>query len=156
MNNEFSHFDDAMATELKQVKMFSHPDLPNGIGLIELYFLGGAVFVGIEDEYDTLLCSRTRSDSYDLYTFPCASSFWNSIVGRSLVGAWYMSNDRGYADAIQLRFRELPNDGPYTIIQLYGEASQITLSELKEVREASIRRMRKTKWPEESGSAVPA
>ena len=50
-----------------------------------------------------------------------------------------MTNDRGYPDAIQLRFRDSPNLGAYTIIQCYAEASQITLNELKEVRETSIR-----------------
>ncbi len=138
MTSEFDHFDNVIATALEDVRMFSHPDLPNGIGLVELSFVGGKVFLGIEDEYDTLLYSRAMPESHHSYTLRSSSSFWSPILGRSLVGAWQMTNDRGYSDAIQLRFRERANAGPYTIIQMCGEASQITLTELKEVRELSI------------------
>lgn len=139
MNQEFDHFDAAMATELEGVRMFSHPDLPDGIGLVEFSFRGGKVFVGVEDEFDTLLFARMLPEAYLSYTCPCQSPFWNSFVGKSLVGAWQMTNDRGYPDAMQMRFRELPNAGAYSVVQMYGEASQITLVETTPVREISIR-----------------
>jgi hypothetical protein len=138
MSQEWNYFDAAIATVLESVKLFSHPDLPNGIGLIELSFPKCKVFVGIEDEYDTLLCSSVVLKTHVAYTCSISSSFWDPAIGKSLVGAWQMTNDRGYPDAIQLRFRELANAGLYTIIQLYGEASQITMTELKELREVSI------------------
>ncbi|MBL0159766.1 MAG: hypothetical protein IPP47_22060 [Bryobacterales bacterium] len=56
------------------------------------------------------------------------------MLGKTLTDAWQMTSDRGYPDAVQLRFRDLANEGPYTIVQLYGEASQITIAELKVVR----------------------
>ncbi len=139
MNQEFDHFDVAMATELDRVRMFSHPDLPNGIGLIEFSFRGGKVFVAIEDEFDTLLFSRMLPKASLSCTYPFQSPFWDSFVGKSLVGAWQMTNDRGYTDALQMRFRELPNAGSYSVVQMYGEASQITLVETTPVREVSIR-----------------
>ena len=139
MKQEFDYFDTAMATELEQVRLFSHPDFPDGIGLIELSFRGGKVFIAVEDEFDTLLCSRAFPVAYLSYTYLGQSSFWDSFVGKSLVGAWQMTNDRGYPDAIQLRFREIPNAGTYAVVQMYGEASQITLVETAQVREVSIR-----------------
>ena len=139
MSQEFDHFDAAMATELDRVRMFSHPDLPDGIGLIEFSFRGGNVFVTVEDEFDTLLSSRMLPKASLSHTRPCQSSFWDSFVGKSLVGAWQMTNDRGYPDGIQMKFRELPNAGAYSIVQMYGEASQITLVEITPVREVSIR-----------------
>ena len=138
MSEIFDQFDESIATNLVAVRMWAHPDLPNGIGLIELSFATGQVFIGIEDEYDTLLCSRVKMESHGSYTCPIPSPFWDPLVGKSLVGAWKMTSDRGYPDAIQLRFRERANSGPGMIIQLYGEASQITLSDLKEVRRASM------------------
>jgi hypothetical protein len=134
----FDQFDKSIATKLDAVKMWAHPDLPNGIGLIELSFESGQVFISIEDEFDTLNCSRARSESQASYTLSISSPFWDPVVGKFLIGAWKMTSDRGYPDGIQLRFRDSTNAGPGTIIQLYGEASQITLTDLKEVRRASM------------------
>lgn len=138
MSQEFNQFDCKRVRILEGVKMFAHPDLPHGIGVIELSFPDCKVFVCIEDEYDTLLCTNTMPESHSGYTRALAASFWDKVLGRALTNAWQMTNDRGYPDAFQLRFRELPNAGPYTIVQMYGEASQIVLTELKVVRESSF------------------
>jgi len=34
------------------------------------------------------------------------SAPWRSVVGMRLIGAWAMTNDRGYSDALQLEFAE--------------------------------------------------
>lgn len=136
MTQQFDQFDRAISTTLREVKMFAHPDLPKDIGVVELRFSECTVFVRIEDEYDTLVCANTMPESYSAYTRSLSSSFWDGVLGKALTNAWQMTNDRGYPDALQLRFRDLPNAGPYTTLQMYGEASQITLTELKVVREA--------------------
>jgi uncharacterized protein DUF6334 len=138
MSQEFDQFDRAIATTLSEVKMFAHPDLPNGIGVIELSFSDCKVFICIDDEYDTLTCTDAVPESHSGYTYALAASFWDGVLGKALTNAWRMTNDRGYPDAFQLRFRELPNAGPYSILQMYGEASQITLTELKVVRAYSL------------------
>lgn len=138
MGQEFDQFDCESVRILKGVEMLSHPDLPAGVGVIEISFPDCNVFICIEDAYDTLLCTRTMPASHNEYTCRVASSFWDSIIGKTLTNAWKMTNDRGYTDAIQLRFRDLPNAGEYTLVQLYGEASQITLTELKVVRGSSL------------------
>lgn len=134
MSQEFDQFDRAISTTLNEVKMFAHPDLSNGIGVIELSFSESRVFVCIDNEYDTLICANTMPESHSTYTQVLTVSFWDEVLGKALANAWQMTNDRGYPDAIQLRFRDLPNAGPYTILQMYGEASQIVLTELKVVR----------------------
>ena len=136
MTRQFEQFDRAISTTLKEVKMFAHPDLPKDIGVVELQFSKCTVFVCIEDESDTLVCANTMPESYAGYTRSLSSSFWDGVLGKALTNAWQMTNERGYPDALQLRFRDLPNAGPYTMLQMYGEASQITLTELKVVREA--------------------
>lgn len=135
MKKEFQQFDCAIAATLNEAKMFAHPDLPNAIGVIQLSFPDCRIFVCIEDEDDTLTCTNTMPESHSAYTLALRTSFWDTVVGKALTNAWRMTDDRGYPDAIQLRFREFANSGPYTIIQIYGEASQITLTELKVVRE---------------------
>ena len=136
MTQEFDQFDRAISTALSEVKMFAHPDLSNGIGVIELSFPDCKVFVCIGDEYDTLICTNTMPESHSSYTHALTASFWDGVLGKALTNAWQMTNDRGYPDALQLRFRDLPNAGPYTTLQMYGEASQIALTELMVVREA--------------------
>jgi hypothetical protein len=131
----FDQFDRAISTTLNKVKMFAHPDLPNGIGVIELSFLDCRVFACIDDQYDTLVCTNAMPESHSGYTHALPASFWDGILGKALTNAWQMINDRGYPDAIQLRFRDLPNAGAYTLVQMYGEASQIALAELNVVRE---------------------
>ncbi len=135
MSQEFNQFDSEKVRTLESVKMFAHPDLPNGIGVIELSFPDCKVFVCIDDEYDTLICTNAMPESHASYTLALPASFWESVLGKTLTNAWQMTDDRGYPDAIQLRFRDLPNAGPYTIFQMYGEASEIALTELKVVRE---------------------
>ena len=115
--------------------MFAHPDLLDGIGVVELCFHDWKVFVCIDDEYDTLIFTNTMPESHSSYTHALKASFWDAVLGKALTDAWQMTSDRGYPDALQLRFRDLPNAGPYTTVQMYGEASQIVLTELKVVRE---------------------
>ena len=136
MMRQFDQFDRAISTTLRAVKTFAHPDLPKDIGVVELQFSECTVFVCIDDEYDTLICTNTMPESHSSYTHALTASFWDGVLGKALTNAWQMTNDRGYPDAFQLRFRDLPNAGPYTTLQMYGEASQITLTELKVVREA--------------------
>lgn len=138
IRQEFDQFDEVMTTALERVRHFAHPDLPNGIGLVELCFMKSKVFIGIEEEYDTLLCSKLSPESHAPYNCSRPNSFWESVIGWVLVGAWLMTNDRGYVDAVQLRFRELANEGAYTVVQLYGEASQITLAQFRESRRSSM------------------
>lgn len=137
IGQHFDKFDRAISTTLKGVKMFGHPDLPGGVGVIELSFSDCKVFLCIEDEFDTLLCTSILPASHSGYTHRLDPSFWDGTLGKALTNAWQMTNDRGYRDAIQLRFRDQPNAGSYTTVQMLGEASQISLSELKVVREKS-------------------
>jgi hypothetical protein len=136
--DQFYQFDFAIATMLQDVRMFAHPDLPKGAGVIELSFSNCKVFVSIQDEHDTLLCTEALPETHFVYMCPISASFWDPVIRKALISAWRMTDERGYPDAIQLRFRDLPNSGSYTIVQLCGEASQITLTELKVVRESSI------------------
>ena len=129
-------FDDVAILEI--VRMFAHPDLPNGVCLIELSFTEGQVFVAVDDRTDDLICSRTLPEVGFACRRPFPTSFWDPVIGLSLITAWQMTNNRGYRDAVQLRFRARPSEGPYTLVQLYGEASQIVLGEVKEIRRASM------------------
>ena len=138
MSEIFNQFDCDGLRILQSVQMLAHPDLPTGVGVIELSFLDCAVFVCIEDEYDTLLCTRTRPESHVSYTCSLSAHFWEPILRKTLTDAWQMTSDRGYPDALQLRFRDQPNAGQYTTVQLYGEASQITITEFKAVRQYSV------------------
>jgi hypothetical protein len=138
MSQQFDQFDCDEVRLLTGVNMFAHPDLPGGIGLIELAFSECTVFVCIDEEFDSLICARTRPMSHRDYTLPVFSSFWDLLIGQALTNAWLMTNDRGYEDGIQMRFRNLPNAGAYTIVQLYGEASQIALTELKPARKYAL------------------
>jgi hypothetical protein len=137
MSEEFDQFDCGISTALKEVKMFAHPDLPKGIGVIELFFPGCKVFVCTDDECDTLVCTSALPESHFGYVHALRASFWDAVLGKALTNASRMTNDRGYPDGLQLRFRDLPNDGAYTSLQIYAEASQIVLTELKVVRENS-------------------
>jgi hypothetical protein len=125
-------FDDVAILEM--ARTFAHPDHPSGVCLIELSFTEGKVFIAVDDSTDNLVCSRTLPAVGVTCTHPFPSSFWDPVIGLSLITAWQMINNRGYGDAVQLRFRARPSEGPYTFVQLYGEASQITLHEVKEVR----------------------
>jgi hypothetical protein len=118
--------------------MFAHPDLPECIGVIELSFPGLTVFVCIEDEYDTLACTNVLPPTYSEYIVRLDAGFWDTLVGKDLTNAWLMTSDRGYPDAIQLRFRDLPNAGNYSVVQMYGEASRIVLTQITVVREWSF------------------
>ncbi len=138
MSEIFDQFDCDGLRILQSVQMLSHPDLPDGVGVIEISFLGCKVFVCIQDEYDTLLCTRTMPESHVGYTCSVSASFWEPILGKTLTDAWQMTSDRGYPDALQLRFRDHPNAGLYTTVQLYGEASQITITEFQAVRQYSV------------------
>src|SRR5690606_29077989 len=111
------------------------PDLPTSVGIIELSFLDCTVFVCIQDEYDTLLCTQTKPESHVSYTCSLSASFWEPLLRKTLTDAWQMTSDRGYPDALQLRFRDQPNAGHSTTVQLYGEASQITITEFRAVRQ---------------------
>ncbi len=135
MTQEFTQFDSEHVRTLESVSMFAHPDLPDWIGVIQFSFSAITVYVCIEDDNDTLTCINCLPQSHVGYTLRLSASFWDRLLGKTLTNAWQMTNDRGYPDAIQLRFRELPNAGPYTIIQMYGEASRIVLTELGVVRE---------------------
>ncbi len=123
---------------LQRVDMFTHPDIPDGVGLIEFSLSEGTVFVTIDPDTDNLICSRNLLELAAPCTNPVSASFWEPIIGKALITAWEMINDRGYLDAVQLRFRTHPNEGPYSLIQLYGEASQIILSEVSEIRRVSM------------------
>lgn len=118
--------------------MYRHPALRDGVFLIDLSFSLGEVFVAIDEDLDTLICSRIAPSLVGIDSV-FASPFWDPLIGHALTNAWMMTNDRGYPDAIQLRFRASPNEGQYTIVQLCAEASQITISELTVFRHLSIR-----------------
>ena len=109
MSQQFDQFDRAISTSLNKVRMFAHPDLPNDIGVLELSFSECTVFVCIDDEYDTLICTNTMPESHSGYTRALTTSFWDDVLGKALTNAWQMTNDRGYPDGLQLRFRDTPN-----------------------------------------------
>jgi len=134
MSKEFDQFDSPTTLTLDSVRMYSHPDLPKDPGVIELSFSDWKVFVCVEADNDTLVCERSLPASHSAYTLELPPSFWDRVVGKTLTTAWKMTNDRGYPDALQLRFRDSPNAGEYTVIQMVAEASQITLTELRITR----------------------
>ena len=136
MSRNFDQFQFDDVPILETVRMFAHPDFADGVSMIEMYFTTGRVFIAIDQDTDNLICSRTLPEVGAPYTIRLPARFWDPIIGKSLTTAWQMTNDRGYPDAVQLRFRALPNEGPYTIVQLYGEASQIIVSEVEEIRRA--------------------
>lgn len=134
--SEFNQFDADESRNLKHVRMFSDPDLPNWPGVIELAFDEFIVFVCVEPEFDTLLCTRTLPERYGRsHTIAMPATFWDVVLGWTLADAWQMKNDRGYTDAIQLRFRELPNSGSFRHIQLWAICSSIRLTEFHVLRE---------------------
>jgi hypothetical protein len=132
----FDQFDAEESRTLVAARMLADPDLPNWPGVVELTFDEFKVFVCVEPEFDTLLCSRTLPESYQRsHTIEMREGFWNALIGWTLTDAWQMTNDRGYPDAIHLRFRERPNAGLYRHIQLWGISSSIRLWEFQVVRE---------------------
>jgi hypothetical protein len=132
----FDQFDAEESRTFVAARILADPDLPNWPGVIELTFDEFTTFVCIETEFDTLLCTRTLPESYrHSYTIEIPAGFWNSLIGWTLTEAWRMTNDRGYPDAIHLRFREQPNSGLYRHVQLWGICSSIRLWEFKVVRE---------------------
>lgn len=132
----FDQFDAEESRTLVSARMLADPDLPNWPGIVELTFDEFKVFVCIETEFDTLLCTRTLPESYRRsYTVGIPAVFWEAVIGWTLTDAWQMENDRGYRDAIHLRFRERPNAGSYRHIQLWGISSSIRLLEFQVVRE---------------------
>lgn len=140
MTPEFTQFDSQTVRILEAVGMFAHPDLPDAVGVVRLRFREREVFICVGDEHDTLTCANTLPQSHSSYSVPLATSFWAPLIGKALTNAWLMTSDMGYPDALQLRFRELPNAGPYTTVQMYAEASQIVLTELKVMREGHAER----------------
>jgi hypothetical protein len=133
---EFDQFEAEASRILTRVVMFADPDLPNWPGVIELTFDEFTVYVCVENEFDTLLCTRTLPESYrNSHTVLLPATFWRSLVGSTLTDAWQMTNDQGYTDAIQLRFRQQPNAGSYRYVQLWAICSSITLLEFQVLRE---------------------
>lgn len=134
--SEFIEFDAEESRNLRRVRVFAQPDLPNWPGVIEFGFDEFIVFVCAEPEFDTLLCTRMIPERFRRsHTVPLASTFWNGVLGWALTDAWRMTNDRGYFDALQLRFRERPNAGPYRYVQLFAICSSIQLIEFQVLRE---------------------
>jgi hypothetical protein len=118
-----------MTTAVVGGRMFCHPDLPSGVSVVELSFAPATVFIMVDEQSDALISIRTVQEDLVRPDRLLSSEFWDPVVGKILVGVWFMTNDRGYLDAMQLRFREQPNAGAYSTIQLNGEASQISLAE---------------------------
>jgi hypothetical protein len=118
--------------------MFAHPDLPRGVGVVVLSFASCQVFVCVDDQNDSLICTRAMPESHSDYLVSLPSTLWERVVGKTLTNAWLMTNDRGYRDAMQLRFRDLPNTGAYTIIQICVAASQMSISLLKVIATADV------------------
>jgi hypothetical protein len=131
-------FDGVDMPVLEKAKMHAHPDLPEEVGLIELSFTEGGVFIAVDSDTDNLICSTSLPGAGAECTVPLPASFWDPLLGQALTNAWHMTNDRGYPDAVQLRFRALPNEGPYTTIQMCGLASGIAICEVKEIRHWSM------------------
>lgn len=132
----FNQFDATESRKLNCVRMFSDPDLVNWPGVVELLFDEFTVFVCVETEDDTLLCTRQLPDSFArIYTVEIPATFWDPVMGWTLTEAWQMTNDRGYVDAIQFRFREEPNSGEYRRLQVMAICSSIQLEELQSIRE---------------------
>lgn len=134
MTEIFDQFDfdstaDLGASILRDVTTYVDPSLPNCVALVKFSFGAADVFVGIEIDEDTLACSREMHGEYR-HCLILTSPFWAPFVGRHLMNAWQMRNEKGRIDAYQLRFREKASEGQYSIVQLYAEASQITISEM--------------------------
>jgi Family of unknown function (DUF6334) len=127
MSENFYQFDCAIGSTLSSAEIFSHPDLPGTAGVVVLRFRDCHVFICVNDEDDTLRCSRVLPPSHASYSLQMSTSFWERLLGKTLTNAWQMTNDRGYPDGVQLRFRDSPNAGEYHIVQMIGEASQIAL-----------------------------
>ena len=131
----FDQFDAEDSRRLTGARIFADPDLPNWPALVELDFDEFTVFVCLEPEFDTVLCTRRLPESYrQVYTAMMPALFWESFVGWTLTDAWQMRNDRGYLDAIQLRFRERPDGGAYRYVQLWSICSSLRLLELEVIR----------------------
>lgn len=129
MSGNFDQFDCAIGSPLAGAEMFSHPDLPGSPGVVVLSFPSCHVFICVHDADDTLSCSNELPLSHKSCSLQVPASFWQLLLGKTLTNAWRMTNDRGYSDGIQLRFRDSPNAGEHYIVQMIGEASQIALSQ---------------------------
>lgn len=133
---DFNQFDARESRRLREARVFSNPDLPLWPAVVQLTFDEFSVFVCVEPEFDTLVCSRELPDSYQRSaSVMIAASFWDSVLGWTLADAWQMRNDRGYMDALQLRFREYPDKGAYRHVQLWAFCSSIRLLEFHVARE---------------------
>jgi hypothetical protein len=112
---------------------------PNEVALVELCFDGFSVLISVENADDTLVCARRLESLPEphrvAYPHPLSTDFWDHPIGQTLVSAWQMTDDGGYPDAIQLRFRQKPNEGDYATINLEAVASAIVLSEFNVVRQ---------------------
>lgn len=135
MTDQFDAFESDDVLILQRARMFGPHDALETL-VVELSFNEFSVFVYVDTADDTLLCARLRPESYMTeHSRLVTSTFWTPLEGRALTDAWQMHNDRGYRDAIQLRFRESASEGAYTIVQLTAVASRIIVSQLEIARE---------------------
>jgi len=111
MSQDFDQFDFDDVAVLKMVRMFAHPDLTNGVGLIELIFSEGTVFVAVDASTDNLICSRVLPEVGKACTRLFPTSFWDPIIGKFLTTAWQMTTIVGIRTLFNCGFAIVPMKG---------------------------------------------
>jgi hypothetical protein len=85
----FDQFAAEESRTLVAARMLADPDLPNWPGVVELGFDEFSVFVCVETEFDTLLCTRTLPESYRRsHIIEMPQGFWDELIGWTLTDAW--------------------------------------------------------------------
>ena len=118
--------------------MFADRSLPGGVCLIELTLNDELVVIYVEPEDDTLRVIRKLPQPYSSDAYLLSADFWQPLIGKLLIQIWTMINETGYVDAIQLKFQAPDNVDSVTMVQMYGEASQISIVESTPSRTISL------------------
>jgi len=79
---------------------------PSGdVDAVVLRFARGAWSIGVDSAWDTVTLTRLPGPGPEA-TDVSGRLPWSAAIGRRLQWVWVLSNQQGYADALQLEFRD--------------------------------------------------
>jgi hypothetical protein len=98
--------------DLQVVSYLYEPESPKEISAIRLGFIGGEWLVQV-NEADSTLEVGPPSAVVETYKSVNVSTYfpWAAALGKHVRWAWWMENQRGYEDALQLEFADTERGG---------------------------------------------
>ncbi len=112
---------------LKSVRMFGHPEVPGIDGLL-LDFDHYQVSIFINEDDDTI--SWCEHGIFPRYPQQIEKhyDFWSQYLGKFPTFIWEMTNQQGFADALQFMFT--PQSDKFLIVQMMAVASGLRIFSL--------------------------